>query len=60
MPSSIVTMTLIKDILDKAKKCDFHVQKYEDCILDKNNTFEYCYIIHMNQFHSCVKKLNLK
>ena len=53
-------MTIINDIFKKARNCDFHVQKYEDCVLNKNNTFEECYVVHMNQFHSCVKKLNLK
>ncbi len=59
MPGSVITMSIMNDIFNKAKTCDSHVQKFEECVLDKNNTFEECYVVHMNQFHSCVRKLNI-
>lgn len=60
MPNSLVSLAIINDIFHKSKKCIVHIEKYDECILNKENKFEDCYLVHINQFHSCVKKMNLK
>lgn len=60
MPNSLVSLAIINDIFHRSKECTVHIEKYDECILNKENKFEDCYLVHINQFHSCVKKMNLK
>ena len=48
------------DLLGRERECEKHIRRYERCINNKKNKFEDCYVMHMNKFHSCVKKMNLK
>ena len=45
----------------RRKVCTEHEKNYHKCIANKKNSFESCYIIHMEKFHNCVKSgLELK
>ena len=54
-------MTNSVELFDKRKKaCEKYVEKYDICVNNKKNKFVYCYILYMEPFHNCIKKLNFK
>lgn len=57
---SLYTPLEFLEIIQK-KICKGHEENYHKCIANKKNSFESCYILHMEKFHNCAKSaLELK
>ena len=57
MPSNLISLIVALEFLESSRRelCHKYKDNYMNCVKNKKNNFQDCYILHMEKFENCMK-----